>query len=183
MRVEVWNGSGDCILGEGEYNEDVTVHYFVGPDGVLHSRPDAELEPTPEEIEAATEAGWAYFRSPHNPKIVLDDGKVVYGCQVWWKPLEDGEAAKIHYGELRFPEKEPLIQLGDSQRPLEEVGRLITREYGPGTQAYAVNITVPSIVIDGEVQPLDERDVLAIVAITKANGETLIGIFKGESDV
>jgi len=33
-------------------------------------------------------AGAVVKKSPANPKIVLDSGQVVYGCQVWWSQLE-----------------------------------------------------------------------------------------------
>ena len=28
--------------------------------------------------------GWELDALPSNPKIELDSGEVVYGCQVWW---------------------------------------------------------------------------------------------------
>ena len=88
MRVKVWNGDHTEFLGEGEYTGDVMVYVIQMPDGSLRSVQNAEEKPPPEMIPDG-----AFLReSPNNPKIVLDDGRVVYGCQVWWEPAENASA-------------------------------------------------------------------------------------------
>ena len=78
MRVLVWSGDGQTYLGEGNYDEDVTV-YFFEIDGGISSNRNAEEKPEdlPEE---------KIIKFDGNPKIVLDSGDIVYGCQVWWEP-------------------------------------------------------------------------------------------------
>lgn len=84
MRVKVWNGDHTEYLGEGEYVGDVTVYIIQMPDGNIQSVKNAEEKPPPEMIPPG-----AFLReSPDNPKIVLDSGDVVYGCQVWWEPAD-----------------------------------------------------------------------------------------------
>ena len=84
MRVQVWNGDKSKYLGEGEYSEDVTVYVFMEGGGI-RSMIEAEEMPPPELVPAGSEV----VALPDNPKIVLDDGTVVYGCQVWWQPAVD----------------------------------------------------------------------------------------------
>jgi hypothetical protein len=85
MRVQVMDGTGKNVLGFGEYTEDVTTYVMQMPDGSLLSLPNAEQ--VPKEIPV----GAKLRMIPTNPKIVMDDGKVVYGCQVWWSPVDDAE--------------------------------------------------------------------------------------------
>jgi hypothetical protein len=85
-RVQVNMGDGVTPQGKGTYQGEVAVYYILMPDGSLHSKQDAEERPTIEEIEAAN---GKLITSPGNPKIVLDNGDVVYGCQVWWEPIKD----------------------------------------------------------------------------------------------
>jgi hypothetical protein len=84
MRVRVWNGDQSEYLGEGNYLGEVTVYYIVMPDGSLRSCSNAEEQPPQEMIPP----GATVQAAPGNPKIVLDSGEVVYGCQVWWEPAE-----------------------------------------------------------------------------------------------
>jgi hypothetical protein len=83
-RVKVWDGSGDVYLGEGNYVGDVTVYFVVSDDGNLLSTENAEVKPVGILDEQIVEA-------KYNPKIILDDGKVVYGCQVWWKFIDESK--------------------------------------------------------------------------------------------
>lgn len=80
-RVKVWNGDRSEFLGEGVYVGNVTV-YFVNTENGIVSASNAEEKPEgiPEE---------QIIETPNNPKIVLDDGRVVYGCQVWWEIIKD----------------------------------------------------------------------------------------------
>ena len=86
-RVEVWSGDGETVLGTGTYLGDVTAHFFRMPDGSLRSQSDAEIEPSPELLAEMDELGAKYVVMPYNPKIELDNGRTVYGCQVWWKAI------------------------------------------------------------------------------------------------
>jgi len=83
MRVEVLTGEH---TGFGTYTEDVTVYFIVMPDGSLRSRKNAEEKPTDEEIAAS---GGTLEVTEDNPKIIMDDGHVVYGCQVWWDNINE----------------------------------------------------------------------------------------------
>lgn len=88
MRVKVWNGDHSEYLGEGEYVGDVTVYIIQMPDGSLRSVQNAEEKPPPEMIPPG-----AYLRETSgNPKIKLDKGETVYGCQVWWEPAESASS-------------------------------------------------------------------------------------------
>ena len=80
-RVEVWNGNSSKYLGEGTLVGFVSVFYIMNTDGSISSLPGAELKPEgiPDNLIDET---------TDNPKIVLDSGKVVYGCQVWWHAVE-----------------------------------------------------------------------------------------------
>ena len=88
VRVKVWNGDKSEYLGEGDYNEDVTVYFIGMPDGSIRSMPNAEEEPPFWEVPE----GGKVMKTDGNPKIILDkDSNVVYGCQVWWEPLHEME--------------------------------------------------------------------------------------------
>ncbi len=84
MRVKVMDGTGVNLLGYGNLVGRVDVYAIQMPDGSLRSLVDAEEAP-PEEI--VRDSGGELVRIESNPKIVLDDGRVVYGCQVWWEPV------------------------------------------------------------------------------------------------
>ena len=88
-RVRVWNGDRSEYLGEGNYVGNTSVYIIQMEDGSLQSNSNAETEPqdVPE--------GGVVRKINNNPKIVLDNGQTVYGCQVWWEPVEqapDGSA-------------------------------------------------------------------------------------------
>lgn len=85
MRVKVWNGDQSQFLGFGDYVGKVTVYACHMPDGSLRSSSNAE-EPIPE--DQIPEGGFQ-TELPDNPKIILDDGRVVYGCQVWWEAVSE----------------------------------------------------------------------------------------------
>lgn len=78
-RVEVWNGDRSAFLGKGMLVGQVTVYFLRMDDGSIQSLENAEEEPEYVPYGASLE------KSENNPKIVLDNGKVVYGCQVWFK--------------------------------------------------------------------------------------------------
>jgi hypothetical protein len=91
MRVIVWNGDRSELLGEGVFESSVTVYFGQKktslPNGDVNlelvSLADAEKKPTPEELGEGVDV----LTISDCPKIVLDNGKVVYGCQVWWEPV------------------------------------------------------------------------------------------------
>ena len=87
LRVQVWNGDQSEFIGEGELVGTATVFFIAGEDGALYSLENPEERPT-ETILA--ELKGELVESADNPKIRLDDGSHVYGCQVWWGPVEDG---------------------------------------------------------------------------------------------
>lgn len=87
-RVRVFSGDGSQDLGEGTIVGFPTVHFFRMPDGSLRSERDCEREPTMGMLKEELAKGAAYCMVEGNPKIVLLTGKVVYGCQVWWKAID-----------------------------------------------------------------------------------------------
>jgi hypothetical protein len=92
FKVKVWNGDRSEYLGEGTYVGETTV-YFVRTDDGIQSASNAEERPQGVPEDQIIEA-------PGNPKIVLDSGRTVYGCQVWWEPAEDSSPAKA---ESKWP--------------------------------------------------------------------------------
>lgn len=90
-RVKVWAGDGETYLGEGIYAGHVPLCFFAMPDGSLLSMHDAESPPPQDIIDELTGRGGVMVQSFENPKLVLDDGTVKYGCQTWWRPLVGGE--------------------------------------------------------------------------------------------
>lgn len=83
-RVKVWNGDQSEFLGEGNYVGDVTIYAIQMPNGSLQSNSNAEIEPSPESVPE----GGVVRKLPNNPKIILDNGRTVYGCQVWWDVID-----------------------------------------------------------------------------------------------
>ncbi len=82
-RAKVATENGTVL---GQYVGDVTVYVINHPRGALVSNKLAETRPTDEEV---AKIGGTLEKIDGNPKIVLDNGEVVYGCQVWWEPLFD----------------------------------------------------------------------------------------------
>jgi len=87
VRVKVRSGDGKTSLGEGDYVGDVTVYFFRLPDTSLRSMKNCEVEPTDELLEEMRSVGAELCSMPDNPKIILDSGETVYGCQVWWERI------------------------------------------------------------------------------------------------
>lgn len=85
QRVKVRSGDGTEDLGLGWYVGDVTVFFIRQPDGSLTSAHDAEKPPSLEDLPP----GAQLVKSENNPKIKLDSGDIVYGCQVWWEPTDE----------------------------------------------------------------------------------------------
>jgi hypothetical protein len=83
-RVRVYSGDGKRKLGEGVYVGSVPVYSILMPDGSLRSMRNAEQRPP----DSAVPFGGKVVESPRSPKIKLDSGRIVYGCQVWWETVE-----------------------------------------------------------------------------------------------
>ena len=81
LRVDVFDGSGKNHLGQGTIVGFVDV--YIMRDGLgISSATNAETKP--DEIPDD-----AIEKITGNPKILLDSGKTVYGCQTWWKPIDE----------------------------------------------------------------------------------------------
>ena len=76
LRVKVWNGDRSSFLGEGEYRDNVDVYYWRTREGV------ASCEDPTQKPEGVSED---YLMTSETPRIFMDDGSVVYGCQTWWE--------------------------------------------------------------------------------------------------
>jgi hypothetical protein len=83
-RVQVYSGDGQQDLGLGTWIGEVTVYFVRCPDGSLKSMRNAEEKPSDELV---AELGGELACHENNPKIELDSGGIVYGCQVWWAPV------------------------------------------------------------------------------------------------
>jgi len=92
MRVDVWNGDHTKYLGQGTYEADTVVYFWVNPDGSLGSLHDATEKPDEDQIPPGAELCKS---EKDNPMILMDNGGIVYGCQVWWSPTEDKNASTI----------------------------------------------------------------------------------------
>lgn len=68
-RIFVESGNNEKL--PGRYLGEVDLYYTS--DGISETKP----------------AGDSYRLLPQNPKLQLDTGEVVYGCQVWWGPLKE----------------------------------------------------------------------------------------------
>lgn len=91
LRVKAVSGDGKTELGLGTYTGDVHVYIFETEDGIV-SLDNAEQEPSQEIIDyIVSTTGATPLEMYDNPRIILDNGKVVYGCQVWWQPVGEIE--------------------------------------------------------------------------------------------
>ena len=87
MRVKVYDGEGKKFLGYGEYVGKVKVFAIRLANGMLTSCQDAEQEPPQELLDSLQEKGGELIEIEDNPKIRMDDGRTLYGVQVWWEPV------------------------------------------------------------------------------------------------
>jgi hypothetical protein len=84
-KVEVFDGGNNHRLGVGTFLGLCDVWVAITPEGDLLSCRDARRKPGKSELTKNCE--WVKFSD--NPKIRLDEeGRVVYGCQVFWKPVK-----------------------------------------------------------------------------------------------
>ncbi len=93
-RVRVWNGNKSELLGEGKYVGEATIYIIQMPDGSIQSLKNAEVEPDDSEVPE----GGVVHKVENNPKMLLDNGSYVYGCQVWWETIEEKTPHKHHAG-------------------------------------------------------------------------------------
>jgi hypothetical protein len=91
IRVRVVSGDMNKPLGLGNLVGYPPVFLFRGPRGNLLSNKACEEKPSSELIQEMEEAGAEFVRLPANPKIELDNGDVVYGCQVYWSRVESSD--------------------------------------------------------------------------------------------
>jgi hypothetical protein len=106
-RVLVMDGTGEGPERKGTLVDHVTVYAIFqkpeGEDGELKLLSLKEAETPIEVLEGQT-----VQTLENNPKIVLDDGETVYGCQVWWQ-FEDTPENKVIIIENSIKEAEELI--------------------------------------------------------------------------
>lgn len=81
IRVEVWDAITRKRLGCGTCVGNATVYFWTMPDGSIRSLKNAEKKP-PKRMRPE---GTKLIRYNKNMKIRLDNGRIVYGCQIWWK--------------------------------------------------------------------------------------------------
>ena len=88
-RVSVMSGDMKKDLGYGNFVGCVPVYFWRGPEGNLLSNKECEEKPSPQTIEVMEAEGAKLVELQSNPKIILDSGDVVYGCQVYWSRVEE----------------------------------------------------------------------------------------------
>ena len=94
IRVIVYDGTQRNLLGYGWHVDNVTVYAFDMGEYLL-SLEDCEENPSEDLIQKAEAQGGKLIQIENNPKIILDSGPTVYGCQVWFGPVDsDGNGHK-----------------------------------------------------------------------------------------
>jgi len=83
-RVRVKDGHGKEDLGLGTYLGEADVVVAQTLDGSILTSDDPEHKAP---HLADLPAGSQIVHVKNNPKIRLDDGRIVYGCQVWWEAV------------------------------------------------------------------------------------------------
>ena len=97
--VDIYDAPFGNVVGTGTYQGEVNLHAMVAPEtGMLV----VSEEPFAEE---ATKGMAVLADIIGNPKIKLEDGRVVYGCQVWWQPRtpEVQDAVPHWRGAVEWP--------------------------------------------------------------------------------
>lgn len=119
LLVEVSSGDGKIDRGKGTLVGYATVYFLQSPFGSLQSLANAEEEPR------VVPPNHKVVKAENNPKIELEDGTIVYGCQVWWQPVDTKpnhilmvrhaiaqlEAQKINLTEILAELEEDEIQV------------------------------------------------------------------------
>lgn len=84
-RVKVLNGDQTAYVGEGEHVANVSVYIFVKRDEMhIETVGNPEEMPTEETVRMMRSKDMVMEHVPANPKMLLDDGRIIYGCQCWW---------------------------------------------------------------------------------------------------
>lgn len=100
MLVDVYSGNTKTYLGRGQMNEFVTVYLFDVPiDDIflpaLLTLDNPEEKPPDELVEELRIQGVELREVTHNPKIVMEDGEVYYGCQIYWEQVKENKDARV----------------------------------------------------------------------------------------
>ena len=85
MMVNVWDSARTQLLGVGVYEGDVDVYFAVNDET---QEAMSKQDPTEDIAEADLPAGFRVEKTK-SPKIVLNTGLTVYGCQVWWEVIDE----------------------------------------------------------------------------------------------
>lgn len=94
-RVNVFDGDGKTPLGEGTYQGDFEAWALLAftetGEVTLLSTPTAEKPSDEFMLDHGLVDGQNVWikKLPHNPKILMDDGTIKWGCQVWWEPIKE----------------------------------------------------------------------------------------------
>ena len=89
-RISAISGDGKENLGKGWYVGNVNVYSFRDFSTMsLHTLSNAEQRPSDQLIEAQSALGRELDILENNPKLVMDNGEVYYGCQVWWEEIDE----------------------------------------------------------------------------------------------
>lgn len=89
-KVFVCDGGHSKYLGEGAYLGCVRTFYFEYRNGITSNGiKNPEQMPTEEELVKAYKRGAVLKTYEKMPKIKLDFGKVIYGMDCWWTPIND----------------------------------------------------------------------------------------------
>lgn len=100
-RVHILSGDTKHDLGTGDFLGYVELHIIRKDDSYLFAEKDKNgnyPKAFQKEVDKGLENVFVYEL---NPKIKLDNGGIVYGCQVWWEFLDhDGwDKWREHYTE------------------------------------------------------------------------------------
>lgn len=125
MRVRVKSGDGLRDLGEGMYVGDVEVFAVMNDYGTVFSMADATLPPqfVPE--------GCKLINLAENPRIELDSGETVYGCQVYWEPVHAGAGIRVEVSsrDARSDDDEAVAQFGKDSAELYAAVKAFAKEW------------------------------------------------------
>lgn len=83
-RVIVFSGDGKSVIGIGTMvGYEKLVYVFAENDGM--SLVNASLEkPSDVIVEEMEKRGYTLVELKDNPRIVMDSGSTLFGCQCWW---------------------------------------------------------------------------------------------------
>lgn len=81
-RVRVLDGDGKTLLGYGFYEGMTNVQIAVSELTTISHTDGSEF--SPEEKDTLIAQGFTDFIDIETPKLRMEDGRVFFGCQVWW---------------------------------------------------------------------------------------------------